>query len=281
VTPGYFEAVGTRLVSGRDFDWTDLELGRLVTIVDEALAAKAWPGEDPLGKRLRIEVWSTRNGPIHLEPLWTEVVGVVEEVRSATLDRADGETVYLPYGLYAVSELSLLVRSDAEPAFLSERIRDTFSRIDPDLAVFNFRVMDEWVAESVAPRRFTLSLLTAFGIAGLSLALVGIYGVLASSVNLRRRELGIRLALGARPAEALRLVMARGARLTVIGLVLGLVGASGLARLLSRQLYGVGPNDLLVYTSVAATIVLVSLAACYVPARRAARIDPMKILRLE
>jgi putative ABC transport system permease protein len=281
ITPGYLEAVGTRLLAGRDLEWPDLEQEKLVTLVDETLARKAWPGEEAIGKRLRIEVWSTRNGPIALEPLWTEVVGIVENVRSSGLDRDDAETIYLPYNLYAVSELSLLVRSAADPARLTEEIRERMTGIDPDLAVFNFREMDDWIAESVAARRFSVTLLAAFGISGLSLALVGIYGVLASSVSARRRELGVRLALGAAPGDLLRMVISRGAGLVGAGLVLGLAAASSLSRFLSSQLYGIGPTDGLAYCAVAALTIVVGLGACYSPARQAARIDPMKTLRLE
>jgi len=281
ITPGYLEAAGTRLLAGRDLEWADLEQEKLVTLVDEKHARKAWPGEEALGKRLRIEVWSTRTGPIELEPLWTEVVGVVENVRSSGLDRDDDVTIYLPYNLYAVSELSLLVRSGADPARLTEEIRESMIAIDPDLAVFNFRVMDEWIAESVSSRRFSVTLLSAFGISGLSLALVGIYGVLASSVSVRRRELGLRLALGAAPSEVLRMVMSRGATWIGAGLALGLVAASALSRFLASQLYGIGPTDGLVYSGVAVLTLVVGLGACYFPARQAARIDPMKTLRLE
>jgi putative ABC transport system permease protein len=281
VTPGYLDALGSRLLAGRDFDWRDIEEERLVTLVDERLARKAWPGQDPLGKRLRIEVWSTRSGAIRLEPLWTEVVGVVANVRSRALEEEDLETVYVPYGLYAVSELSMLVRSSADPGALTGEIRERVARIDPDIAVFNFRVMDEWVSDSLAPRRFSSTLLSAFGIAGLGLALVGIYALLLSSVASRRRELGLRLALGARPSDVLRLVLSRGLSLVAIGLVLGLIGAALLARMLASQLYGVGSLDLAVYGSVALFVAAVGLAAGYVPARQAARIDPMRTIRVE
>jgi predicted permease len=281
ITPGYLEAVGTRLLAGRDLDWSDLEQEKLVTLVDEKLARAAWPGEEAVGKRLRIEVWSTRNGPIALEPLWTEVVGVVENVRSSGLERDDAETVYVPYHLYAVSELSLLVRSAADPARLTGEIRESLAEIDPDLAVFNFRSMDDWIAVSLAARRFSMTLLGAFAASGLSLALIGIYGVLASAVSLRRRELGVRLALGAAPAEILAMVLKRGATLIATGLGVGLLGSTVLSRFLSSQLFGVGPMDALVYSGVAVLTVAVGFAACYGPARQAARTDPMKTLRLE
>jgi len=284
ITPGYFDAVGTRLRAGRDFTWRELEDYRLVSIVDEKLAAKAWPGESALGKRLRIEVWSTSTGSIALEPLWTEVIGVAENVRSARLGEEDPETVYLPYGLYAVSELSLLVRASplrADAASMIEPIRGVIRNLDPDMAVFNPRVMVELVSDSIAPERFSLDLLSAFGVTGLALALIGLYGVLSHLVNLRRREMSLRMALGARAADVRRLVMARGVRLIAAGLSIGLVAAFGLTRLLSSQLYGVSPVDWRVYTAVTLLTLTVSLAACYLPARRAAKLDPMSSLRLE
>jgi putative ABC transport system permease protein len=281
VTPGYLDAVGTRLLSGRDFTWRELEEYRLVSIVDEKLAATAWPGESALGKRLRVEVWSTSTGSIHLEPLWTEVIGIAENVRSARLGEEDPETVYLPYGLYAVSELSLLVRSSADAASMTKPIRGVIEDLDPDMAVFNTRVMEDIVADSIAPERFTLDLLTAFGVTGLALALIGLYGVLSHLVTLRRREMGLRMALGARASDVRRFVMARGARLIGGGILIGLVAASALTRFLTAQLYAVSPVDWKVYTAVALMTLSVSLAACYLPARRASKLDPMAALRLE
>ncbi len=281
VTPGYFRAVGTDLLAGRDFGWDDLEQDKLVSIVDERLAERAWPGQNALGKRLRVEVWSTTGGGIHLQPLWTEVVGVAENVRSGTLAKDDTETVYLPYGLYAVAELSLLVRSSSEPSSLSEPIRAEAARVDPDVALFHFRVMEDFVADSVAPERFSLDLLGAFGLTGLALALIGVYGVLSHSVSLRQRELGLRMALGALPGDVGRLVLERGARLVGGGVVLGLFLAAALSRYLESQLYGVSPVDGGIYAVVAGLVLMVSLMACYFPARRASRIDPMTMLRLD
>jgi putative ABC transport system permease protein len=194
ITPGYFRAAGTRLLSGRDFDWHDLEQDRHVSVVDAGLAAKAWPGQDALGQRLRIEVWSTQGGRIHLEPLWTEVVGVAETVRSGTLREDDIETIYVPYGLYAVDELSMLVRTSADPVTLAEPMREAVAQIDPEIVMLNARTMQDVVAASVATERFSLSLLAAFAVTGLALSLVGIYGVLSQFVGRRQREIGIRMA---------------------------------------------------------------------------------------
>lgn len=284
VTPGYFDAVGTRLLAGRGFTWRELEDYRLVSIVDEKLAERAWPGESALGKRLRVEVWSTSTGSIHLEPLWTEVIGVAENVRSSRLGTEDPETVYLPYGLYAVSELSLLVRATpqrTDAASLTEPIRNAIRNLDPDIALFDARVMEEFVADAIAPERFSLDLLSAFGATGLTLALIGLYGVLSHLVTLRRREMGLRMALGAGAWDVQRHVMARGAKLIGVGLLLGLVAAAGSTRLLTSQLHGVSPVDGSVYLGVTLATLAVSLAACYLPARRASKLDPTSTLRLE
>jgi predicted permease len=281
ITPGYFRAAGTRLLRGRDFDWHDLEQDRHVSVVDAGLAAKAWPGQDALGQRLRIEVWSTQGGRIHLEPLWTEVVGVAETVRSGTLREDDIETIYVPYGLYAVDELSMLVRTSADPITLAEPMREAVAQIDPEIVMLNARTMQDVVAASVAKERFSLSLLAAFAVTGLALSLVGIYGVLSQFVGRRQREIGIRMALGARQTDVRRGILQVGGGLVAAGVLLGLVAAAGLSSYLQSLLFEVSPIDSAVYSLVAAAVLLVGLAACDVPARRASRIDPVATLRLD
>ena len=281
ITPGYFETASTRLLAGRDFTWTDLEQDRQVAIVDATLAANAWPGDDPIGKRVRIETWSTRGGGIHLEPVWTEVIGVAERVRSGRLDAADIDTVYLPYSLYAVSELSVLVRTTAAPTTLVGPMRESIRDVDPELALFNFRPMETFVDAALAPRHFSLTLLGAFGSTGLLLALLGLYGVLSYSVRCRVREIGIRQALGATSHEVLRLVLGQGLRLAALGLAAGLTGALILAPLLRSELYGVEPADPATLAGVCGAVFLVSLLASYLPARRATRLDPLAALRDE
>lgn len=281
VTPGYFQAVGTRLLAGRDFAWTDLEQDRLVSIVDATLAANAWPGEEPIGKRLRIETWSTRDGAIHLEPLWTEVVGVAENVRSGTLASGDLDTVYVPYGLYAVSELSVLIRSTLGPDALVTPMRESLQHIDPELALFNIRRLDEFVVNAMAPQRFSTTLLSTFSAVGLLLAVIGLYGVISFSVRRRIREIGVRIALGASSTEILRLVLGRGLVLVGAGVAVGLAGALALTPLLGSQLYGIGPTDPVTFVGVAFVTLLVSMVACYVPARRATHLDPQIVLKQE
>jgi putative ABC transport system permease protein len=281
VTPGYFRAAGTRLRSGRDFDWHDLEQERLVSIVDERLAARAWPEQDAVGKRLRVEVWSTRGGTIHLEPLWTEVVGVAETVRSGSLRADDIETVYLPYGLYAVAELSLLVRAATDPMWLSDAIRRESAQVDPDVILTGMRSMDDVVAESLALERFSLILLGALAVTGLTLSLIGVYGVISQFVNRRRREIGIRMALGARAPDVRRGVLWLGTRLIAGGIGCGLLAAVGVSRFLEGLLFGVSALEAVVYVMVAAAVFALGLAACDVPARRASRLDPVITLRME
>lgn len=274
VTPGYFEAGGTRITAGRDFTWAEIETGARVSIVDEHLAHRAWPGESAIGKRLRLETWTARDGQVTLEPFWSEVVGVAEDVRSARLEREDIETVYLPYDLYAVAELSVLVRSSGDPASLAGPVRAEIARIDPELAVYHVRRLADLVSDALAPQRFSLVLLGAFAGAGLLLAWLGVYGVLAFAVGRRRREIGIRMAVGASGAQIRRMVLARGLSLVAAGLALGVVGAMALTGLLASQLYGVSPTDGRTFASVTLMTLLVSFLACDLPARRATRVDP-------
>ncbi|HUU34670.1 MAG TPA: FtsX-like permease family protein, partial [Vicinamibacterales bacterium] len=281
ITPDYFRAAGTRLIAGREFDWLDLEQSRLVSIVDAGLAARAWPGQNALGQRLRIEAWSSAGGRMHLEPLWTQVVGVAETVRSGTLRHDDIETVYVPYGLYAVDELSIIVRGTADPLALAEPLHAAVRQIDPDLVVRNTRPMEAVVAASLAPERFSLSLLAAFAVTGLTLSLVGVYAVMSQFVDRRRREIGIRMALGARRQDVGRGILRVGAGLVVRGVLLGVVVAAGASRYLEAMLFGVSPVDDATYLAVAVAVSVAGVAACALPARRASRTDPIATLRLE
>lgn len=173
------------------------------------------------------------------------------------------------------------MRSPYNPLPLIDLIREEIRQIDSEMAVSNFRLMEEFVSESVAPQRFSLTLLSTFGLSGLALALIGLYGVLSHSVSFRKREISIRIALGALPRDVLGLVMTRGVGLPGAGLGRGLVGAYGLTRLLESQLFGISPTDLSVYAGVAMLTSVVSLAACYLPARRATKVDPIVTLRFE
>jgi putative ABC transport system permease protein len=279
VTPGYFGAAGTRIVAGRDFTWAEVEAGARVSIVDEHLASLAWPGESAIGERLRLETWAVLDGQVTLQPFWSEVIGVAENARSARLEHGDIETVYLPYHLYAVAELSVLVRSSGDPASLAGPVRAEIARIDPDLAVFHVRRLEDLVSDALAPQRFSLVLLGAFAAAGLLLAWLGLYGVLAFAVGRRRREIGIRMAVGASAARVRWVVLARGLALVGAGLALGLAGALAVTRFLASQLYGVGPTDARTFSGATLATVLVSLLACDLPARRAARVDPGIVLK--
>lgn len=281
ITPDFLRAVGTRLLAGRDFTWADLERERLVVIVDETLARKAWPEEDPVGKSLRIEVWSTKGGAVHLEPLWAEVIGVAQNVRSGRLGREDIETLYLPYSLYATAELSVLVRAAGNPEALIGPANQEILAVDRDMTAFNFRRMESLVWDSVAPQRYSLTLLGAFGGSGLLLAAIGLYGVMRYSVVRRVNEIGVRMALGANPWDVIRLVLGQGIKLAAAGLLLGVAGALALTRWLENQLYQVTATDPLTFAVVVALFLLVALLACYGPARRATKVDPVVALRCE
>jgi putative ABC transport system permease protein len=274
VTPGYFRAAGTRIVAGRDFTWAELETGARVSIVDHNLARRAWPGQSAIGKRLRLETWTARDGGVTLEPFWSEVVGVAENVRSGQLEREDIETVYLPYTLYAVAELSVLVRSSQDPASLAGPVRREIARIDPDLALFHVRRLGSLVSDALAPRRFSLLLLGGFAVAAVALVCLGLHGMLAFAVARRRREIGIRMAVGASPALIRRMVVRQGVGLAAAGCVIGLAGALAVTRLLASQLYGVGPTDFLTLAAATSVTLLVAFLACDLPARRATRVDP-------
>jgi putative ABC transport system permease protein len=280
ITPGYFRAAGTRLMAGRDFDWHDLEQDRPVTIVDARLAARAWPGDDPIGKRLRIERWIAAEGTVRLEPLWTEVIGVAEPVRSASLRADDIATVYLPYGLYAAAELSLLVRSATDPVALTESIRREVAAVDAEL-VLSVRTLEAVVADSLAAERFSLVLLGAFAASGLALALAGIYGVIAQFVALRQREIGVRIALGAGHGQVRGGILASGARLVAAGITIGAAASVAMGRFLEGLLFELSAVDGPTYAAVAAFVFVACVAACDLPARRAAGIDPVITLREE
>ena len=275
VMPGYFGAMGIPLLAGRDFTGLDSRSEdpepRSVLIINETFARNLFPGEDPLGKHVRIGY----------DDLLCEVVGVVGDVRHADLATSSGEEMYTPFAATPVSVMNLAVRVSGEPESIAGGVREAVWRVDPEQPVFGLKAMPDLVRASVAPRRFVTTLLLAFALVALVLALLGIYAVISYSVLARTREIGIRMALGARASEVLRLVIAQGLSLVLLGAVVGLGGSLLLSRFLESQLYGVSGTDLTTYTAVALLLVLAALAATAVPALRASRLDPIQALRTE
>jgi putative ABC transport system permease protein len=273
VTPDYFKAMGIPLKQGRFFDEQDREGGAQVVIISESMARQLWPGQDPLGKRLTASFHS-KLGP-------REVVGVVGDVKSTVVDTAAAATMYLPYKQATMPWMVFVVRTSSDPARFIPAVTKAIYSVDREQAVTDVRTMEQVLEESLSGRRFNMTLLITFAALALVLAAVGVYGVMNYTVTLRRRELGIRMALGASTADVLRLVLGQGLALTLIGVIAGVAAAYGLTRLMASLLYGVTATDLLTFVSVPAVLIAVGLLASYLPARRAARVDPMIALRSE
>jgi len=274
ITPGYFRAMGVRLLAGRDLNEADAKDAPKVTVVDERMAREYWPGESALGKRIRF-------GPPENNEPWHTVVGVVGEVRHERVDAATRMTVYVPHQQIAVRQMTLAVRAAADPAGLAAAVRQQVRELDPDQPVTAVRTMEEVISSAVWQPRLHALLFGVFAAVALILASVGIYGVMSYAVTQRTHELGIRMALGAQKGDVLRLVAREGMALALAGIGLGLLGAFALTRFMSSLLYGVSATDPSTYAAIVVLLAGVSLLACYVPALRATRVDPMIALRHE
>ena len=277
VSPGYFETMQIPVLEGRDFSWSDTPQTQPVIVINEAMARRDWPGEDPLGKRIR------QGGPEEEFP-WMTIVGVVGDIREFDVMTQPRPTMYFPITQWPDSYHVLrdwVVRTAGNPLGIAAVIRGAIWDVDKDLPISRVRSMEQVRSLSVAPQRFNLLLFALFAALALALAAVGIYGVMAYSVAQRTREIGIRVALGAQHGDILRLVVAQGARLAVLGVMIGLGGAFALTRLMAGLLYGVPPTDPLTFAGVAALLAGAALLACYIPARRATRVDPIVALRHE
>jgi predicted permease len=273
VSPDYFRAAGIPVRRGRAFDDRDGDGAPQVVIISEAMARRFFPGQNPVGQRL--------TPSFHLKQGAREIVGVVGDVKSSGLDAEMAATMYLPYRQSPRPWLSFVVRTASDPQGLVQPVTRAVYSVDKEQAVTGVRTMEQVLAESLSGRRFNMTLLITFAALALLLAAVGVYGVMSYTVMLRRRELGIRMALGARAGDVLRLVLGQGLALTLVGVAVGLAGAYGLTRLMASLLYGVTATDFLTFGSVSGVIVVVGLLASFLPARRATKVDPLVALRSE
>lgn len=276
VTPGLLEALGARLVEGRFFTDADTPESVPVAIVDERLARRLWPGGRAVGRRFLGDPWTTGESP---PPVALTVVGVVRHLRHRRPTQEVSEQLYFPVQQAPRNPMAYVVKSSTEAAAaLTPRIRQVVAELAPGAPIYDVRPLSDYLSAARAARRFTMTLATAFAAAALGLAALGVYGVTAYAVALRRRELGLRLALGASRRQVVRLVMGESLRLAAVGLLLGLVGAGLAASLLASQLYGVTPADPPSY-ALAVTVLAVAVAlAAWLPARRAARVHPLESL---
>jgi putative ABC transport system permease protein len=276
VTPDYFRAMGIPIVRGRGFTARDDETAPNVILISQAAARRYWPNEDPIGQTLM-----TGWGMDETHRFGGTIIGVVGDVRQFSLTMAPQPEIYGPMAQRPLDELSVVMRSTIAPTTALAAARAVVRELDAELPVYDVRAYDDIVRESIAERRFYVTLLTTFAGLALVLAAIGIYGVIAYSVQQRRRELGIRIALGATRERVIGLVMRQGMTLTIIGAVIGLVIAAVLTRVLRGQLYEVSATDPLTFAVVPGILVVVALVACVVPARRAVAVDPATTIRAE
>jgi putative ABC transport system permease protein len=274
VSADYFAVMGIRLLQGRVFNSTDTADSARVSIINEALAQRIWPGANPIGQRLK---WGSPDS----DSPWMEVVGVVADVKLNGVERETPIQTYLPFAQHPTGLQWLVARTTGEPMQVAASVERAIHEIDRDLPVVSIRSMNQLMAISLAARRLTLVLLMSFAALALLLAGIGIYGVVSYSVKQRTRELGIRVALGAQAGDVLKLILAQGLKLALIGVVIGLAAAFALTRWMESLLFGVRPTDPLTFGVVAVVLLCVSLLACWIPARRATKVDPMVALRIE
>jgi predicted permease len=267
----YFRAMGIPLRRGRFYDERDDRDPTSIVLINDTMARRYWPDENPIGKRIQLAGVSK----------WITIIGVVGDVRHVGLDVAPRPEIYRPYLNNPLVSPILVIRSEGDPREVIAAVRAQIHNVDADLPLYNIYPMRVLVERAAAGRRFPALLVTGFSALALLLAAIGIYGVMAQSAAQRTREIGLRMALGARAGDVMRLVLGEGMILAAAGIVIGLAAAGALTRLLSTLLFGVGPADPLVFAGAPVVVAVVAFAACYLPARRAARVDPMVALRYE
>jgi len=275
VDQDYFTTMHIPLLAGRTFTNRDSAKSAPVAIINEAFAKNVFPSENPLGKHIQPDASVTQTPPMR------EIVGVVGNVKYRHLWESAEPECYMPYAQLPIGDMTLVARTSARPLDLLPAMREQVKAVDPEIPVFRARTMENYVSDSVAQRRFTGILCGTFAAVGLLLAVVGLYGVMSYLVAQRTHEIGVRVAVGAERRDILGMVLNHGMRLCLIGIVIGTIEALALSRVLTNQLFGVSATDVRSYVLVILTLAAVAAAACYFPARRATRIDPIAALRHE
>ncbi|MBZ5537613.1 MAG: ABC transporter permease [Acidobacteriia bacterium] len=279
ISPGYFSVLHIPVLRGRTFNETDDHASQAVAIINRTMAESFWPGLDPIGRRIWI---GKPMGPAWTEPAPREIVGVVEDIRESSLAEPPEATMYIPFGQAPHSGAAFfMVRTAGDPTAVVPSLRSAMKNVDAALPLSSVTTMDEVVTASLGDWRFRTTLLAIFGGVALFIATIGVYGVVSYSVSQRTQEMGIRAALGAKPVALLRLVLLDGAKLALTGVLTGILAALGLTRLMTGLLFGTKPTDLWTFAVIAILLVMVAVAACYFPARRASRVDPVVAMRYE
>jgi hypothetical protein len=286
MSPGYLELLDVPLLAGRDFDERDGFAGQDSIIVTRDFAERVWPGEPAVGKRLRwySELPPPSPGAVRVEPRpgrWFTVVGVSGDLKQSPQELKPPPVFFVPYAPGGDSFMTIVLRSPGDPAALAAPLRAALRQIDPDRAMINVRTLEEASYQQGWYLRVFGAVFLLFAGGALLLASIGIYAVVAQTTARRTQEIGVRMAMGATPPNIERLVVARGLKQLAVGTAFGLAIAVAVTRLMGELLYGVSPTDPIVFGVVIAVIVLVGLAACWLPARRAAALDPLKALRHE
>ncbi|HEV8133605.1 MAG TPA: ABC transporter permease [Pyrinomonadaceae bacterium] len=276
VTPGYLEAMHIPLVRGRSLEERDVHDTRQVLLVSKSLADRFWPNQDPIGKRIKLP-WN----PGRDDDPWREVVGIVGDVKQYGPDKPTSMALYLPLPQYPVSFMTLVVRTQGDPGAMAGALKQVVQSLDPDQVPTDVMTMEQVMADSIQTRRFSMILLGAFAALSLTLAAIGIYGVMSYAVAQRTHELGIRMALGARASNVLALIFRSAVALTLTGVAIGSIGVFTVTRLMKSLLFDTAPTDLTTFFLVSVGLIMVALIACYLPARRATRVDPLVALRNE
>ncbi|MCM3900448.1 MAG: ABC transporter permease [Pyrinomonadaceae bacterium] len=274
-TPGYLRAMEINTLQGRAIGEEDTADSSKIALINKTMAAQLWPNQNPLGKRIRFPGSDKNPQP------WRTVVGVVSDVAQYALDKKPPMQIYLPHSQFPTSFNSIVVKTEGEPTAMINPVRREILAVDKDQAVFNVTTLEQLRGESILIRRFFMLLLLVFAGLALVLAAVGIYGVMSYVASQRTHEIGIRMALGAQASDVLKLLIGNGMALALIGVIAGLGGAVALTRVMAGMLFGVSATDALTFVSVSTGLILVALLACYIPARRATKVDPLVALRYE